>query len=76
MARVPSLVKLAFGKDPSGKSSYFSLVSVRNVTMFFLECRGSWKSRLALRLGLWSFNSMKIMHNAVRVGGCKHDVSF
>ena len=35
MARVPLSVKLAFGKDPSGKSRYFSLISVHNVTVCF-----------------------------------------
>ena len=31
MARVPSSVKLAFGKDPSGKPSCFPLISVHNI---------------------------------------------
>ena len=34
MARVPSSVKLAFGKDPSGKPSCFPLISVHNVYVF------------------------------------------
>ena len=35
MARVPSSVKLAFGKDPSGKPSCFPLISANNVTACF-----------------------------------------
>ena len=35
MARVPSSVRLAFGKDPSGKPSCFPLISANNVTVCF-----------------------------------------
>ena len=31
MVRVPSSVKMAFGKDPSGKPSCFPLISVHNI---------------------------------------------
>ena len=35
MACVPSSVRLAFGKDPSGKPSCFPLISANNVTVCF-----------------------------------------